>query len=369
MQRIKQEGKIMEKKQPVKMSIIIPVHGRTDLFEKTLKSTLAQKCEDYEIVVTDDSSLESERKQIRDIIKKHDHRNIVRYIFTMANLLQAPNTNQGIGIAHGKYVRLLHSDDLISENCIQREIQLLNEYPDKNFLYHNPVHFTGIPNFKEHNEAIELKPTEWLECNIFLGTALPSTMVFRREFLERIGMLDEKYKFVCDWKLFLNVLFHEYKAGGKLLYVPAGYVGWRIHDNQITSTMAMTFFDEYGDLLSYIKNIYETSLDILTKRQLKENLRKACDYRYRRLLEDYSQYKNFKLPPIPLKHILRNAHYYNRSLGKAYDNVKRFAYPFRFVLKHILKPVIKWALSPFAVMIYLLKFVISRKRDKTGVEK
>jgi len=221
-----------------------------------------------------------------------------------------------------------------------------------------------IPNFNEHNEARELEPIEWLEFHIFLSTVLPSGMVFKRRFLENIGMLDEKYKFVCDWKLFFNVLVHEYKKGRKVLYVPAGYVGWRIHDNQITSTQTMTFFEEYDDLLLYIKNIYETSLDILTARQLKKNLKKACDYRYRRLLEDYSKYRNFKLPPIPLRHILRNAHNYNRHLGKAYDYVKLFTSPFRFVFKPILrivKPIIKWILSPFAAVIYLLKFVIYKR--------
>jgi hypothetical protein len=86
-------------------------------------------------------------------------------------------------------------------------------------------------------------------------------------------------------------------------------------------------------------------------------------YMYMSIVLFDNEFSKNKNPLIVLKHILKNAHNYDRSLGKAYDNVKRFAYPFRFVLRHILKPIIKWALSPFAVMIYLLKFVISRNRE------
>jgi glycosyltransferase involved in cell wall biosynthesis len=336
----------------LKMSIVIPVHGRVDLFEETIQYALNQSCDNYEIVVSDDSSLEKEREQIRDVIKKYDKKQIVRYVFTKENLLQAPNTNQGLKAAKGEYVRILHSDDAISPNCIRREIELLECYPEIRVVYHDLLMFSDMIDFDEHSRKHRMKIKEtWLNERIFTCTALPSAICLRKNLLTNIGVLDEKYQFLCDWDFFFRILINEYVANRNIIVIPHGYIGWRVHNDSTTGTMALTHFNEHLELTHRMVDVYD-KLRILPEKELKAGVKLAEDYRYRRVLEDYNKYKNFKRPRIPLKYIFRYAHEYNKYLGKAVKSFRRFIWP--------LIAFAKWITSPFAFVYNILKFVFKK---------
>ena len=336
----------------IKMSIVIPTHGRIDLFEKTLLSALGQTCDSYEIIVSDDSSLESEREQIRNLIEQNDTKGIVEYVFTKENLLQAPNTNQGLKAARGEYVRILHSDDLLSPNCVSREIELFTSYPDVDVVYHNALPFTDKVYFNEH-EKFENVPVKsrWLDDLIFVCTALPSTMCFKKSLIEKIGLLDEKYRFVCDWEFWFRLLLHEHKAGHDILAVPAGYVGWRNHEESITSTMSLTLFHEHIDFFNKLLEIYKEE-QLLEKHTLKEKQRVIEDSRYSRILDDHKKHKNFVLPRIPMSYVLRHPHEYNKYLGRAAKSFMCFMSPFCAIAK--------WTASPFAFVFNMTKFIIKK---------
>ena len=107
----------------IKMSIVVPVHGRISLFIDTMNSLEKQTSKDFEIIVTDDSSDENERNEVKKIVNEFKRDDIpVNYMFTEPNLGQSKNTNQGLKEAKGKYIRILHSDDLIRKDCIEKGI-------------------------------------------------------------------------------------------------------------------------------------------------------------------------------------------------------------------------------------------------------
>ena len=92
----------------IKMSVVIPTHGRVDLFKDTLHSLYLQTCKDFEVIISDDSPVEEDREKIKNIIASYQKEGmIIKYIFTKVNLLQAPNTNQGLNIAKGLYIILI----------------------------------------------------------------------------------------------------------------------------------------------------------------------------------------------------------------------------------------------------------------------
>lgn len=219
--------------------------------------------------------------------------------------MQSGNTNQGLRAARGEYVRILHSDDMISQNCIDFEIQLFEKYPDINVIYHDTRPFVDTIDFNEHKRSHRLHIKDvWLDNIIFKDTLLPSSICFKRGLIKKEGLLDEKYKFICDWDFWFRLLLNEYKEGRDIVTIPSGYVGWRNHGESISSTLSLTLFYEHIDFFNKLITIYRKE-QLLPEKNLKEKLKIIENYRYTRILNDYKKYNNFKLPHIPMKYRLR----------------------------------------------------------------
>src|SRR5678816_4526057 len=105
------------------MSVVVPTHGRTDLFVETLASLERQTLASFEVIVTDDSAVATDRQTIETATRGYQARTgrPAHYLFTAAGLGQALNTNQGLAQARGEFVRILHSDDLLAPRTLEAE--------------------------------------------------------------------------------------------------------------------------------------------------------------------------------------------------------------------------------------------------------
>ena len=107
-------------------SVIVPTCGRVSLFTETLDSLAQQTYRDFEVVVSDDSPQEEDRRFIRHAVEKFTlssgHR--AKYVHSAPRLGQAVNTNQGLSAASGDLLRILHSDDLLRGDALECEAAL-----------------------------------------------------------------------------------------------------------------------------------------------------------------------------------------------------------------------------------------------------
>ncbi|MEI0799675.1 glycosyltransferase family 2 protein, partial [Brachyspira intermedia] len=274
----------------IKMSVIVPVHGRVDLLKETLHSLEKQTSKDFEIIITDDSSIEEEIKEIMNIISNFERNDIdIKYLFTEPNLGQSKNTNQGLKEAKGKYIRILHSDDLLRKDCIEKEIELFEQNKDIDIITHYQLYFYNYILFDNVTPKINFFNIKehWLNNLIFTQTIIPSCLSFRRELYDNVGGLYEKYDFLCDWRLFFDFIIYSYKKDNnkKLIQLDQGYVAWRLHNNNISSKLIFNHFYEHEDFMKYLFNIYK-ELNILDDKMLFNNLYDAILYRYNRLKND-----------------------------------------------------------------------------------
>ncbi len=86
-------------------SVIVPVYNRASLLGAALGSVLAQTCQDFEIVVVDDGSIDNPRAVIETF---HDSR--IRFI-RQENQGGGTARNTGINAAQGRFIAPLDSDD------------------------------------------------------------------------------------------------------------------------------------------------------------------------------------------------------------------------------------------------------------------
>jgi len=111
------------------VSICIPSYNAAAYIGDTLRSVLAQTYPNIEIIVCDDQSTDD----TPDIIRQFDDPRITLHI-NEKNLGHSGNYNNALLHADGKYVKLLCNDDLITPDCIEKQVRAFEEHPDDNIV-------------------------------------------------------------------------------------------------------------------------------------------------------------------------------------------------------------------------------------------
>ncbi len=104
----------LDESEGVQLSIVIPTYRRAVFLEDSIKSVVSQRDKNkikYEIVIINNDPTDD----MKYLIEKYGDENISVYS-NEENYGQVGNINQGIKLAKGKYVALLHDDDMLLDN-------------------------------------------------------------------------------------------------------------------------------------------------------------------------------------------------------------------------------------------------------------
>ena len=110
------------------VSIIIPTYNRAHLIGKTLDSVIAQSYSDWECIIVDDGSSDNTIEIVGDYIKNDSRFQYYERPFERRKGASSCR-NFGFEISKGSYVQYLDSDDLISENKLQEQMEILKNAP------------------------------------------------------------------------------------------------------------------------------------------------------------------------------------------------------------------------------------------------
>ncbi|WMJ03056.1 glycosyltransferase [Pseudomonas chlororaphis subsp. aurantiaca] len=108
------------------VSIVMPVYKST-WFEAALISACEQTYRPLEIIVCDDSR----GGLIAEIVERCGKRSAVpiRYQRNEHPLLEMSNTVEGIALASGHYVKILHDDDVLHPDCVEQLVAVMERDP------------------------------------------------------------------------------------------------------------------------------------------------------------------------------------------------------------------------------------------------
>ncbi len=114
------------------LSIVIPTYNRAHLIEHTLKSVLAQSCDDFEVIIIDDGSSDNTEEIVQPYLSEK-----VSY-YRIQNSERGAARNRGTEYAKGDYVNWFDSDDEMLPNHVAnaRELASKHQYPEVlNLMY------------------------------------------------------------------------------------------------------------------------------------------------------------------------------------------------------------------------------------------
>ena len=298
--------KLDETVQPT-FSIVIPAHGRLKLLKETLNSIGNSDCKDFELIISDDSSKIKERLKIKKwLLALHREKDInIKYVFSRPNLGQSKNTNQGLNHIRGKWVRILHSDDIISPFLLSDEKRIIDKYPNTIAIFHNVIPFRNFSELElpRKNGFLAVHNADFIIQNsLHSFCALPSSLLFKAEIIKDTGKFDPDFIRACDWDFWARIVLHAKRTNTCVAHVDDSTIFYRDHlqNNSNKIKTKLSNYDEYKRIenkVSVFLKDYDFSEDYI--RNYKNN---ALLYRKRRLISDYSalptihkiiQFKNF----------------------------------------------------------------------------
>ncbi len=185
-----------------KLSIIICSYNRASYIEKAIKSVLDQTFSSFEIIIIDDCSNDGTEEVVKNLVKVDPR---IRYYKNEKNLGISKSRNKGVSLSAGEYVAMLDSDDYwIDNKKLEKQIEILNK--DKE------IGLIGSNILCINNEGKEIKKyfyktadKEIREKILIKNQFAQSTIIFRKNLIDKIGNYDNNLEVCEDYDLWLKI--------------------------------------------------------------------------------------------------------------------------------------------------------------------
>ena len=225
------ENKIGAKvNQSPRVSVIIPAYKTADFISETLDSVLVQTCQDYEIILVNDGSPDTE--ELEKVLEKYSDK--ICYL-KQKNSGTASARNTGIKHSQGEFLAFLDSDDIWFPEYLEIQIKELaaKEY---DLIYCDAEYFgymrgsckTFMQECPSHG-PVTAESLIGATCNVITsGTLVKKEKVVKAEMfdetLPRIGMED------------FDLWFRLVKSGAKLCYQKKVLLKYRVRPDSLSGS-------------------------------------------------------------------------------------------------------------------------------------
>lgn len=236
---------------PPVVSIIMPVYKTAPFLCEAMDSILAQTFTDYELIVLNDCSPDD----AESILDTYSDPRIVRYKgeknVGLSNIL-----NVGIGMARGKYIARMDSDDLSCPERLQIQVDFLENHPEIDLVS------AGMQLFgaKEGVWTRERNPEKVRIVALYHSPILHASSVWRKESFERNGLRFRQEMVPSeDYDLWTRAMV----KGLKLVNLPQVLYKYRIHSAQATTNTELIAQKDRQVQQNYLRD----ALPTLTERE------------------------------------------------------------------------------------------------------
>jgi glycosyltransferase involved in cell wall biosynthesis len=183
------------------VSVVIPTYNRAELVERAVHSVLSQTYPDLEVIIVDDASTDNTRDRIK-ALQQVDRR--IQYFRHDNNRGAQVARNTGIQAAKGEYMAFLDSDNEWLPRKLERQMVLFFPKADS-----PGVVYCGYSKVSAGSDVLnEYVPRyRGLVYKQVLGDWLTdtSTLVVRKDILERIHGFDENIRAYQEWDLCIRL--------------------------------------------------------------------------------------------------------------------------------------------------------------------
>ena len=218
-----------------RVSVVIPSYNHEKYVRAAIESVLTQSFQDFEILVTDDGSVDRTVAEVQAIADPR-----LSLVVLPRNGGACAAINASIRRASGEYIAILNSDDVFLPGKLTKQVHYLDAHADVAAVFARPL-FIGEDGLAysgpEHRDSVLLhaknKPRhEWLRHFFIHGNALchPSLLI-RRRCYEEVGLYNPALAQLPDLEMWVRLLREH-----EIYLIEEPLVGFRIRDNEMNAS-------------------------------------------------------------------------------------------------------------------------------------
>lgn len=206
------------------VSVIIPTYNNQAYLAEAIDSVLSQTYPFYEIIVIDDGSTDN----TQEILKTYKDR-----IFTVYQKNQGVSVarNRGLEIAQGQFIAFLDGDDYFLPYKLATQLTVFEKNPHLGIVHSGWYMVTETGEILAHQKPwYELRELD-LKAWVLWRAVLPSAMMIRREWLEKVGGFQPGLAYAEDVELIVRLA----QAGCQAIWLEKITVNYRLHQTNATT--------------------------------------------------------------------------------------------------------------------------------------
>ena len=216
-----------------RIGMVTPSCNYADFLSETIMSVVTQSYPNLSYVVQDNNSIDGTAELLTDIgyrtskLMQEPRRLIVH---TEADSGQADAINRGFAqVPDAEIMAYLNADDILLPGVLAYVARAFLKYPDVDVVYGHRIIIDsdGMETGRCVLPGHDPETIKWMDY------VPQETMFWRRRVWDRIGPLDDSFRFAVDWDFILRT----HKAGFRFKRLPLFMGCFRVHERQKTSAM------------------------------------------------------------------------------------------------------------------------------------
>lgn len=231
------------------VSVIISANRDSQYLLETIDSVKQQSFPNFEICICYDGNPSDRQEEWYERQQDHSLKTFQREDLNSTEIL-----NLGIAETKGEYIALLNAGDLWHPQKLEKQLFYLEHYPYLG-LIHSWLTQIGKGG-KSRGKILKCQLSGWVESEILRRNQIGySTVVIRRNCLEKVGVFDPRLKTGFDWDMWIR-LSHCYefsKISESLVYYrqPRNQIreSWLTREKDLQATIEKAYQNVSGNLL------------------------------------------------------------------------------------------------------------------------
>jgi glycosyltransferase involved in cell wall biosynthesis len=207
------------------VTVLLPCYNAELYIEEAVRSIMNQTYSNLEILIIDDCSTDSSHEIVSRLAIEDER---IRIIKNEKNLKLIKTLNKGLDLARGDYIARMDADDVSLPERIEKQINYMLSNPEVDLCGTNYTminaegNIIGTSNYPLTNLDIKLNL-------LFYNPFAHPTVLFKRDFVNKIGKYKENFINAEDYELWLRVALN-----GVMSNIQDKLLLYRWHGNNIS---------------------------------------------------------------------------------------------------------------------------------------